>query len=154
MGRTIDSKQDTIKRLRAQIVDQGEMCYEMLDEVNDIVEEVEPFDKCLNFIFNKKSSNPVGTRNRDHTAQPYQLLCEELFYCTWKDIQQTYDLTCQLACEAASIFLIEFRDPTKGTSEYLSSISRPKSWCNTSNETNSLTLNVSASNSVLEANHA
>jgi len=35
MGRTIESKQDTIKRLRAQIVDQGEMCYEMLDEVNE-----------------------------------------------------------------------------------------------------------------------
>ena len=35
MGRMIDSKQDTIKRLRAQIVDQGEMCYEMLDEVNE-----------------------------------------------------------------------------------------------------------------------
>ena len=35
MGHTIDSKQDTIKRLRAQIVDQGEMCYEMLDGVNE-----------------------------------------------------------------------------------------------------------------------
>ncbi len=32
MGRTIDSKQDDIKRLGARIVDQGEMCYEMLDE--------------------------------------------------------------------------------------------------------------------------
>ena len=35
MGRTIESKQDTIKRLRAQIIDQGEMCYEMLYEVNE-----------------------------------------------------------------------------------------------------------------------
>ncbi len=35
MGCRIDSKQDTIKRLRVQIVDQGEMCYEMLDEVNE-----------------------------------------------------------------------------------------------------------------------
>jgi hypothetical protein len=35
MGRTIESKQDTIKRLRAQIVDQGEMCYKMIDEVNE-----------------------------------------------------------------------------------------------------------------------
>jgi hypothetical protein len=108
----------------------------------------------LNFMFNEKSSNPVGTMNRDHKVQPYQLLREELLYPTRKDIQQTYDLTCQLACEAASIFLMEFHDPTKATSEYLSSISGPKSWCNTSDETKSLTLNVLASNSMLEANHA
>ncbi len=49
---------------------------------SDIVEEVEPFDKYLNFMFNKKSSNPVGTRNRDHKVQPYQLLREELVYPT------------------------------------------------------------------------
>jgi len=35
LGCMIDSKQDTIKKLRAQIVDQQEMCYEMLDEVNE-----------------------------------------------------------------------------------------------------------------------
>ena len=121
---------------------------------SDTVEEVELFDKYLNFMFNEKSSNPVGTMNRDHKVQPYQLLREELFYPTRKDIQQTYDLTCQLACEAASIFLMGFCNPTKATSKYLSSISGPKSWCNTSDETKSLTLNVSASNSVSEANHA
>ncbi len=96
----------------------------------------------------------MGTRDSDHKVQPYQLLREELFYPTRKDIQQTYNLTCQLACEAATIFLMEFRDPTKATSEYLSSISRPKSWCNASDETKSMLLNVSASNSVSEANHA
>ena len=35
MGTIIESKKDIIKRLRAKIVDQGEMCYEMLDEVNE-----------------------------------------------------------------------------------------------------------------------
>ncbi len=49
---------------------------------------------------------------------------------------------------------MEFRDPTKATSEYLSSISGPKSWCNASDETKSMTLNVSASNIVSEANYA
>ena len=105
-------------------------------------------------MFNEKSSNPVGTRDSDHKVQPYQLLCEELFYPTRKDMQQTYDLTCQLACEAATIFLMELRNPTKATSEYLSSIIGPESWCNASVETKSMLLNVSASNSVLEANHA
>ena len=35
MGTIIESKKDIIKRLHAKIVDQGEMCYEMLDEVNE-----------------------------------------------------------------------------------------------------------------------
>jgi hypothetical protein len=153
MGRTLDILEDAFIKISSD----GALLMDkdfVMNIFSDIVEEVELFDKYLNFMFNKKSSNPVGTRNRDHNVQPYQLLREELFYPTRKDIQQTYDLTCQLACEAASIFLMEFRDPTKATSEYLSSISGPKSWCNTFDETKSLTLNVLASNSVLEANHA
>ena len=35
LGNLIESKKDIIKKLRAKIVDQGEMCYEMLDEVNE-----------------------------------------------------------------------------------------------------------------------
>ena len=34
MGSIIETKIDIIKRLRGKIVDQGEMCYEMIDEVN------------------------------------------------------------------------------------------------------------------------
>jgi hypothetical protein len=125
------------------------------DHFSNIVNEVEPFEKYLHFMFKEKASNPVGTRAKEDKVKPYQLLCEELFYPTRKDIQQTYNLTCQLACEAATVFLIEFRDPTKATSEYLSSMSRPKSWSNASNQTKIiLLLNVSASNSVSVANHA
>ncbi len=74
----------------------------------------------------RSTSNPVGTRAKEDKVQPYQLLHEELLYPTQKDIQQTYNLTCQLACEVVTVFLIEFRDPTKATSEYLSSMSGPK----------------------------
>ncbi len=35
MGNLIESKKDIITKLRVKIVDQGEMCYEMLDEVNE-----------------------------------------------------------------------------------------------------------------------
>jgi chromosome segregation ATPase len=35
LGNLIESKKDIITKLRAKIVDQGEMCYEMLDEVNE-----------------------------------------------------------------------------------------------------------------------
>jgi hypothetical protein len=153
MGRTVDMLEEAFIKISSD----GALLLDkdfMMNIFSDIVDEVEPFDKYLNFMFNKKSSNPVGTRDSDHKVQPYQLLHEELFYPTWKDIQQMYDLTCQLACKAATIFLMKFRDPTKATSEYLSSISGHKSWCNAYDETKSMLLNVSASNSVLEANHA
>ena len=108
MGCTLDMLEDALIKISSD----GALLMDkdfVMSIFSDIVEEVELFDKYLNFMFNKKSSNPVGTRNRDHNVQPYQLLREELFYPTRKDIQQTYDLTCQLACEAASIFLMEFR---------------------------------------------
>ncbi len=120
----------------------------------EIVDEVEPFDKYLHLMFKEKASNLVGTRAKEDKVKPYRLLHEELFYPTRKDIQQTYNLTCQLACEAATVFLIKFRDPTKATNEYFSSMSGPKSWSNASDQTKLMLLNVSASKSVSEANHA
>ena len=86
MGRTLDMLEDAFIKISSD----GAL---LLDEdfvmniFSDIVDEVEPFDKNLNFMFNKKSSNPVGTKDRDNKVQPYQLLCEELFYPTRKDIQ-------------------------------------------------------------------
>jgi hypothetical protein len=61
----------------------------MMTIFSDIVDEVEPFEMHLHFMFKEKASNPVGTRAKEDKVQPYQLLCEELFCPTWKDIQQT-----------------------------------------------------------------
>jgi hypothetical protein len=126
----------------------------MMTIFSDIVDEVEPFEKYLHFMFKEKASNPVETRAKEDKVKPYQLLWDKLFYPIRKDIQQTYNLTCQLACEAATVFLIELHDPTKATSEYLSSMSGPKSLSNASDQTKLMLSNVSASNSVLEANYA
>jgi hypothetical protein len=59
-------------------------------------------------VFNEKESNPIGSRAKDEKVKPYQLLHEELFYQTWKNICQTNELACKLAVEAATVFLIEF----------------------------------------------
>jgi hypothetical protein len=59
----------------------------MINIFSNIVDEVEPFEKYLYFMFKKKASNPVGTRSKEDKVQPYQLLREELFYPTQKDIQ-------------------------------------------------------------------
>ena len=104
-------------------------------------------------MLNEKVSNPIESKAKDEKVKPYQLLCEELFYLTWNDICQTNELACKMAVEAATVFLIEFRDPTKVTSQYLSSISGSKSWGCQSSETKALSLHVTASNSVSEANH-
>jgi hypothetical protein len=91
---------------------------------------------------------------KNDKVKPYQLLHDELFYPTRNDIQQTFHLTCQLTCEAATIFLVEFRDPSKATSDYLSCMKGSKSWDIVSEQTKALSLHVLASNSVSEANHA
>ena len=70
MGRTLDMLEDAFIKISSD----GAL---LLDEdfvmniFSEIVEEVEPVDKYLNFMFNEKSSNPVGTRDRDHKVQPY-----------------------------------------------------------------------------------
>jgi hypothetical protein len=86
MGRTLDMLEDAFFKVSSDGVLLLDKDF-VMNIFSDIVGEVEPFDKYLNFMFNKKSSNPVATRNRDHKVQPYQLLREELFYSTWKDIQ-------------------------------------------------------------------
>jgi len=86
MGRTLDMLEDAFIKISsddALLLDEDFV----MNIFSDIVNEVEPFDKNLNFMFNEKSSNPVGTKDRDNKVQPYQLLCEELFYPTQKDIQ-------------------------------------------------------------------
>ncbi len=50
-------------------------------------------------------------------------------FCTTRSyIRPTHDTASHLAEVAAATFLIEFRDPKKATSDYLSSISGIRSW--------------------------
>ena len=45
MGNIIESKKEIIKMLRAKMVDQGGMCYKMLDDVNEHKRLVQPIKK-------------------------------------------------------------------------------------------------------------
>ncbi len=64
MGRMIDSKQQTIKTLRSKIVDQGEMCYEMLDEVNDHRKTA----KLMKKRADEATKISIACRNKNETA--------------------------------------------------------------------------------------
>ena len=53
---------------------------------------------------------------------PFDVLRAELFYPTRSDICQTELLVRQLTEKAATAFLVEFRDESKATHTYLSSL--------------------------------
>jgi hypothetical protein len=152
MGSTVDMLEHKFNK----ICNNGSLILDedfMMNIFSEIIEEVKPFKKYLKFMFNEKVSNPIRSKAKDEKVKPYQRPCEELFYPTWKDICQKNELARKMAVEAATVFLIEFRDPTKVTSQYLSSISGSKSWGCQSSEMKALSLHVSASNSVSEAYH-
>ena len=127
----------------------------------------------MNFIFNEKKGVAVGRQKRkndsdnlssgfeiemdcddDGRVLPFAELRSELFCPTRIDIKQTHNISCRLAEEAASIFLIEFRDERKATAGYLSSIQGMRSCAKISEEVRKAGLNQSASNSISESNHA
>ena len=90
----------------------------------------------------------------DGKVLPFAELRSQLFYPTRIDIKQTHDIARQLAEEAASAFLVEFRDETKATAGYLSSIGGDKSIAKISKETRGAGMNKLASNSTSKSNHA
>ena len=121
---------------------------------NEIVEQVDPFEEYLNYIFEEQQSYPVGSRDKDDAMLPFDQLRAELFYPERKENRRTHDIACQLAENIAITILVELRDPKKATSHYLSSLDGIRSWKNLSEEQKQQGLNKSANNSISESNHA
>ena len=85
---------------------------------------------------------------------PFAELRSELFNPTRLDIRQTKVLATQLAEEAATVFLLEFRNESKATAGYLSSIRGKNSCGEISEEVRKAGMGKSASNSISERAHA
>jgi hypothetical protein len=126
----------------------------MMSIFSDIMEQVEPFQAYLDYIFEEKLSYPVGSHNKDDAQLPFDLLRAELFYPERVENRQTHGISCRLAQEIAITILTELRDPKKATSAYLSSIDGIYSWYNVSDEMKEAGKNKMANNSVSESNHA
>lgn len=126
----------------------------MMNIFKEIIDKVALFRDYLQFMFEEKQSSPVGSRWEEDKVLPFDELRAAVFYPTRSDIRQTHDTACRLAEEAALVFLLEFRDLTKATSSYLSSIDGIMSMKCTSKEDRIACRGKDASNSIAESLHA
>ena len=122
MGRTVDLMEEAFEK----IANDGELILDeefMMNIFEPIVDQVEPFAEYLEFIFENKEGNALGSRDKADKWFPFDELRAELFFPTRNYVRQTHSIACRLAEVAAATFLIEFRDPKKATLDYLSIIS-------------------------------
>ena len=80
-----------------------------------VTNQVTPFKEYLDFMFEEKTSNPVGCWNEANKVLPYDLLRAAVFYPTRCDIRQSQDYSLDLCVKVATIMQAEFRNETKNT---------------------------------------
>ena len=100
------------------------------------------------------SKNVSNNNDYESKELPYDKLRHSLFYPSRADIIQTHNVCCEIAVEAAGAFLREFRDPSKATHNYLSSIDGKWSQSVISDEVRQSGFGKEASNSISESAHA
>ena len=148
---------DTIEDKMMMVVNDGSLFLDesfMMIIFSDLSEQIEPFQQYLQYIFEEKQSNPVGSRSDENKFLPFDELRAELFYPTRKDIRQSTSFCLRLAGEIACVFLRELRDKSKVTHEYLSSMMGTKSVAVVSESMREAGRYKSASNSISESGHA
>ena len=153
MGRTVDLMEEAFEK----IANDGEMMLDkefMMNIFEPIVDQVEPFAEYLEFIFENKEGQALGSRDKADKWLPFDELRAELFFPTRNYVRQTHSISCRLAEVAAATFLIEFRYPKKATSDYLSSISGIGSWAMVTDEDKVASQSKDSTTSISESVHA
>ena len=120
---------DLMKVAFLEVSEDGEMMLDedfMMNIFKPIANKVKPFEDYLTMMFEEKTSYPICSFNKNDKGLSYDLLKLQLFYPTRVDIRGSHELTCHLGEVTSSRFVVEFRDPSKGTSSYLSSIDGKK----------------------------
>ncbi len=121
MGKALD----LMERAFESILNNGSLIYDeafMMDSIfAEISETVDPFCKYLKYMWVEKGRYRVDG-NQDDKVLPVDKLRAALFYPSHADIMQTDDLCSELGVVCAMAFLKEFRDTSKATHNYLSSI--------------------------------
>ena len=153
MGKALDLMETAFE----SIINDGSLIYDEDFMMNSIFAEisntVDPFREYLQYMWVKKSGYTVAGP-RDEKVLPVDELRAALFYPSRADIMQTNDLCTELGVVSAMAFLKEFRDTTKATHNYLSSIDGRYSLKTISNETRKAGLGKEASNSTSESDFA
>jgi hypothetical protein len=121
MGKALDAMEKAFE----QILDNGELIFDedfMMNQMFvELSETIDPFKRYLEFMFEEKLSRAIGGKDEDKVL-PWDLLRAAVFYPSRVDIMETDDLTSQLGNIAAMTMLAEFRDTSKATHNYLSSM--------------------------------
>ena len=150
MGKVLDLMEDAF----IQISRDGKLLLDedfMMNIFASISEKVPSFADYLAHMFEERESRVPGSKKK---LIPLDLIRAELFYPKRKEICQTFKMSVKLAEEAAAVFLVEFRDPKKATSHYLSSINGQRSQAIITEEERLASLGLHSDNSVSESGHA
>ena len=153
MGKALDLMETAFE----SVLNDGSLIYDeefMMNSIfAEISAEVDPFREYLQYVWVEKSGYTVAGP-RDETVLPIDELRAALFYPTRADIMQTNDLCSELGVVCSVAFLKEFRDTTKATHNYLSSIDGQYSLKVISSDMREAGLGKEASNSTSESDFA
>ena len=153
MGRALDLMYNAF----VEVESDGEL---MLDEgfimgiFSPLYEELPEFNGYLEYFFEEKESNVIGSCSQDDRVLAMDLAKYEVFYPTRIENQQTHDLCVSLAKEVATCLLLEVADPKKATSDYLSNDNGRFSWAMSSEEEKNASLGMRATNDPSESQFA
>ena len=153
MGKALDLMETAFE----SILNDGSLIYDeafMMDSIfAEISNTVDPFREYLTYMSEEKGGYRVNG-NQDDKFLPVDELRAALFYPSRADIMQTDDLCTELGVVCAMAFLKEFRDTSKATHNYLSSIDGQFSLKVISDDMKKAGLGKEASNSTSESDFA
>jgi len=154
MGRAVDLMYNAF----VEVESNGEL---MLDEdfimgiFSPLYEELPEFKAYLEYFFEEKESNVIGSCSRDNCVLVALDLAKcKVFYPTRIENQQTNDLCVNLTREVATCLLLEVADPKKATSDYLSKGNGKFSWAVSSEEEKKASIGMRATNDPSESQFA
>ncbi len=119
MGRAVDLMYNAF----VEVESDGEL---MLNEdfimgiFSPLYEELPEFNGYLEYFFEEKESNVIGSCSQEDHVLAIDLAKCEVFYPTRIENQQTHVMCVSFAREVATCLLLEVADPKKATSDYLS----------------------------------
>jgi hypothetical protein len=153
MGKALDLMERAFK----SILNNGCLIYDqdfMMDSIfAKISKTVDPFREYLNYMWEEKGGYRVDGNQDDKVLQVDELRAA-LFHHSRADIMQTDDLCSELGVVCAMAFLKEFRDTSKATHNYLSSIDGQFSLKVISDDIKKAGLGKEASNNTSESDFA
>jgi len=150
MSRVLDLVYDVFVELEADGSKGVDADY-MLNIFSSIGDEVEPFKKYLEYMFEEKESNVVDSKRRETRVLSMDLAVAELFWPTRVENRQTTPMCKTLFERAGSRAMAECIDPTKQLHHHLSEIHGAKSWVEVSEEDKKASLGIRANNDPAES---